>query len=36
MGGIAGNLQFQFAQVAAIVANTTVRARSRLEVWRFS
>lgn len=36
MGGTSGNLQFQFAQVAAVVANTTVRQRSRLEVWSFS
>jgi|SoiMetStandDraft_5_1073268.scaffolds.fasta_scaffold20371_2 hypothetical protein len=36
MGGTAGNLQFQFAQNVAVVANTTVNTRSRLEIWRFS
>jgi hypothetical protein len=34
MGGTAGNLQFQFAQAVAGATNTTIRTRSRLEVWR--
>jgi hypothetical protein len=34
MGGTAGNLQMQFAQNTAEVSNTTVKARSRLRVWR--
>lgn len=36
MGGTAGNLQFQFAQVASTASNTTIRTRSRMEVWRAS
>lgn len=36
MGGTAGNLQLQFAQNTADAANTTLRARSRMEVWRIS
>lgn len=36
MGGTAGNLQFQFAQSVSTASNTTIRARSRLELWRFS
>ena len=34
MGGTAGNMQFQFAQLAADPSNTIHRARSRLQVWR--
>lgn len=36
MGGTAGNLQFQMAQATANVSNTTVKARSRLRMWRVS
>lgn len=36
MGGTAGNLQLQFAQNTADASNTTLRARSRMEVWRIS
>jgi hypothetical protein len=36
MGGTAGNLQFQFTQDSSVASNTTIRARSRLEIWQFS
>lgn len=36
MGGTAGNLQLQWAQNTSDATNTTVRARSRMEVWRIS
>lgn len=36
MGGTAGNLQTQYAQNTSDATSTTVRARSRLEVWRVS
>lgn len=36
MGGTGGALQLQFAQNTADAGNTTLRARSRMEVWRVS